>query len=531
MLVRLLAFAVLVATLAVSIEARAQDLDGYRAERFRPPPSAGDALGVPLPATVGDLVPAFGLVVDYAHRPLVARPSEGGADGAIVSHRVMTHVIAAVGITDRLELHLRAPVVVQAGDAPMIADVAFAAPDVVSVADGVLGGSVRLLGDGAQGFHLGVTGEVLFPFANPTGHVSDREVSARGLLTASVTLPSMTLALAAGASYRPERSLLGSGRSASELDLAAALIVPAFFRTDVMVELYVSSGLREGLLFQTRGTSMELVVGARHKLVEGFAFELGAAVGFLRAPGTAAFRVFAGARWELAPAPPADPDGDGLFGDEDACPLEAEDRDQFHDDDGCPDPDDDGDGIPDARDGCPRQAEDLDGWDDDDGCPDPDDDEDGWADTEDACPRVPGGDSRRGCPRTVRTEGAHIELLEEIRFVEGTAQLVPTNGMILDEVAAVMRMERTLVRWQITARPVPTSRRDDGLELASARQRAVAAALIARSVPAARLVLADPAAVAAEEAARAGGVAASSSAPLVTLSVVRPPSLSSQEAR
>ena len=129
--------------------ARAQVYDGYRAERSRPPASAGDGLAMPLPRTLGDLAPAFGLVVDYTNQPLLARSSYGGQAGAVVSHRVIAHVVAALGVTDRVELHVRAPLVFQAGDAPVISEVAFAAPDTVSFADGVLGGSVRILGDGA----------------------------------------------------------------------------------------------------------------------------------------------------------------------------------------------------------------------------------------------------------------------------------------------------------------------------------------------------------------------------------------------
>jgi hypothetical protein len=66
-----------------------------------------------------------------------------------------------------------------------------------------------------------------------------------------------------------------------------------------------------------------------------------------------------------------DPDGDGIFDEADQCPDKPEDRDNFQDDDGCPDEDNDGDGIPDDSDLCPLDAEDIDGFQDDDGCNDP----------------------------------------------------------------------------------------------------------------------------------------------------------------
>jgi hypothetical protein len=66
-----------------------------------------------------------------------------------------------------------------------------------------------------------------------------------------------------------------------------------------------------------------------------------------------------------------DTDGDGILDENDQCPDQAEDNDQFEDEDGCPDPDNDGDGIPDVDDLCPLDAEDVDGFQDKDGCLDP----------------------------------------------------------------------------------------------------------------------------------------------------------------
>jgi hypothetical protein len=80
-----------------------------------------------------------------------------------------------------------------------------------------------------------------------------------------------------------------------------------------------------------------------------------------------------------------DLDGDHLAGASDSCPDVPEDRDDFQDEDGCPDPDDDLDGLPDARDACPRSPEDRDGFLDLDGCPEPDNDGDGLVDDKDAC--------------------------------------------------------------------------------------------------------------------------------------------------
>lgn len=65
----------------------------------------------------------------------------------------------------------------------------------------------------------------------------------------------------------------------------------------------------------------------------------------------------------------ADGDGDEIVNLDDKCRKEAEDKDGFEDDDGCPEADNDGDGFLDGKDGCPDYAETKNGVADEDGCP------------------------------------------------------------------------------------------------------------------------------------------------------------------
>ncbi|QSQ14214.1 OmpA family protein [Myxococcus landrumensis] len=125
-----------------------------------------------------------------------------------------------------------------------------------------------------------------------------------------------------------------------------------------------------------------------------------------------------------------DNDGDGVLDKDDPCPDQAEDKDGFQDQDGCPDPDNDNDGVLDANDKCPQDAgvaenqgcpaeapkdrdgdgvfdnadkcpdqpEDKDGFQDEDGCPELDNDNDGIVDTADKCPNETGSMQNLGCP-------------------------------------------------------------------------------------------------------------------------------------
>jgi OmpA-OmpF porin, OOP family len=122
--------------------------------------------------------------------------------------------------------------------------------------------------------------------------------------------------------------------------------------------------------------------------------------------------------------PYGDKDGDGINDKVDACPDAPEDKDNDRDEDGRPDVDLDGDGVEDCTEGCPLlptknsagkevpapicdsctvgtpelTKEDKDNFQDEDGCPDVDNDKDGLLDTVDKCPNDPGPPSTNGCP-------------------------------------------------------------------------------------------------------------------------------------
>ena len=150
------------------------------------------------------------------------------------------------------------------------------------------------------------------------------------------------------------------------------------------------------------------------------------------------------AKKAAAPTVDNDPDKDGIVGEADKCPTEAEDKDGFQDDDGCPDPDNDGDGIADANDKCPNEAEDKDGFQDDDGCPDPDNDGDGVPDANDKCPTEPetknGFQDEDGCPDEIPAKLKQFTgVIQGINFKVSDAALQPTSNATLDRAVAVLK--------------------------------------------------------------------------------------------
>jgi large repetitive protein len=183
----------------------------------------------------------------------------------------------------------------------------------------------------------------------------------------------------------------------------------------------------------------------------------------------------------VVPPPPRDSDGDGILDKDDRCPNEAEDKDGFEDDDGCPDPDNDLDGVPDAADKCPTEIEDKDGFEDDDGCPDPDNDKDGILDAADKCPNEPevfnGFMDDDGCPdkgnELAVLKGEKIEIREQVNFATNKAIIQKSSFPLLATVAKLMELHPELLKLRIEGHTDKSGNAKKNLKLSQDRAEAV----------------------------------------------------------
>jgi OOP family OmpA-OmpF porin len=187
-------------------------------------------------------------------------------------------------------------------------------------------------------------------------------------------------------------------------------------------------------------------------------------------------------------AGPGDIDGDGILDNVDKCPRVPEDRDNFEDEDGCPDEDNDKDGIADKIDSCPNDPEDRDNFEDDDGCPDLDNDKDGIADKDDKCPMEPGVPPD-GCPKKynlVVVTDTKIELKQTVFFDTRKATIKKVSFALLTEVAQVLKDNPT---FKVDIEGHTDSQGNDkfNLKLSQNRANSVQKFLIGKGVPAARM--------------------------------------------
>ena len=158
----------------------------------------------------------------------------------------------------------------------------------------------------------------------------------------------------------------------------------------------------------------------------------------------------------------ADLDRDGIADLADPCPVSAEDRDQFEDEDGCPEPDNDRDGIGDAADKCPFAAESINGNKDTDGCPD-----EGEA--------------------AVVIKANALVIKQIIQFKTGAATLRPVSLPLLQQVALVLRAASTL-SIEIQGHTDDVGSAAQNIRLSKRRAEAIRAVLVRAGVAPARLI-------------------------------------------
>ncbi len=336
----------------------------------------------------------LGVVLDHADDVLVVRDAASGERiGAIVGDQLRAHLIAAVGLTDWLDLGVGLPVYLgQSGDA--LADVPGPSAGDAGVGVGDLRVVPRLRLAGApEG--PGTALALLVSVWAPTGRRADfRGEGFRlrpSLILEHSARSGLRVAFEAGYLVRDQARLLEL-RVDDTVELGAALAVPlgAGARVEALVEL------QSALSVHAAGEAqmpLELLAGARWHVSEAVHIDIGTGIGVVGGFGAPDWRLLGGISFTRPRV--HDLDGDGVRDEADVCVAAPEDFDGFEDLDGCPDIDNDGDTVPDTLDGpagpdgfgsCRDRAEDFDGFEDDDGCPDDDNDRDGIPDDDDECP-------------------------------------------------------------------------------------------------------------------------------------------------
>ena len=407
-----------VAVMASSSMAVAQPVKQgeFSVQRFQPAIGPRNFLSVLGARTDGTMAWSAGLFGNYSTNSLTvpgcgspgACRSTGASsqDVRLVSSMFTVDALASLTVIPRLQLGLRLPVSFVGGDGYNNANGTSLAGGLQGsgFGDPTLEAKYRVWGQPTDKWVGGVAAFATVPLGHATAkekYIGDGSMTAGARAILDGLTGPVSYAGNLGFVVRQD-SQLGTVTQGSEFRYGAAIGYTASPLLRVIGEGYGSSRFNSKV-----GTNaLELLVGAQlTPLGSAISFYLGAGAGVVRGTGVPDVRGLFGVQFVQEGSD--DDDQDGISNGDDKCPTEAEDKDGYQDDDGCPEPDNDGDNIRDGADKCPNQPETLNEYQDMDGCPDeiPDQDHDGVPDAEDKCPDK-GGDVIRlkgkfyGCPDT-----------------------------------------------------------------------------------------------------------------------------------
>jgi len=376
-----------------SSQAMAQDMDTFSFSGSMFDRQGTLQLAHPHLGKAGSYYAGLGLV--YADSPLVA-VFESGREEEVIASQISTRLQAGYNLGRKVRFDLDVPVYPSVRKADSIGDAAQTFSSVFAMGNIRLGALLPLLSYDEHGVGVAANPYIDIPTGSKDAYLSNGGVA--GGVTAAVAGQHGIF----GWTFNGGVSLM----KASSLDDTFTL------GNNVNGGLGVHLNLGSQFLAGAEGTAILPFVDGfdpwNKRDVEGHAYvshvgdtglvaTLGGGTGILAGVGAPDFRVVLAVAYR-SPDGPGDRDGDGITDDKDACPDDPEDKDNFQDADGCPEPDNDKDTILDVADSCPNEPEDFDQFEDKDGCPDPDNDKDGILDGDDACPLEPGPPKTQGCP-------------------------------------------------------------------------------------------------------------------------------------
>ncbi len=374
---------------------------------FKPAPGRYDILNTFSTETCGARCPTTSLWLQYANNPLlVASVGSKQRVARLVDHQLTIDLMQSWGLTDAIDIAVHLPLYGQSTGQADLTD-----PRYVGAGWSFGAGDLRIIPRvrfwrSSFGLAIALAVPIVLPTGRTDAFMGGGFIAVHPRLIGGYHKGRLHVDLNLGANLR-RLERLENIRFGSEFawNLAAEYRIVDEGRLPLGVQAAVY-----GVVGLTGGGSdsgdhpVEALVAARAYPAKPWAVGLALGRGLVAGYGSPDVRVMASVAFtpELNPPAPLDSDGDGLPDAADQCPADAEDRDCFADDDGCPDPDNDRDGILDGADQCRNEPETVNGIDDRDGCPEKDSDGDGIFDPVDHCPLVPetvnGTNDTDGCP-------------------------------------------------------------------------------------------------------------------------------------
>ncbi len=509
----------------------------FDAQRFDPIGQKSTFVRVRDPEQLKNGQWAAGLFLNYAKHPLEYGTTDGARSNGVIDHLIGFDLTGAMGLGEMFQIGVSLPILqLQANSnaSETFARAIGGSGGSVGIGDAKVNLGVQLLQQSDDDFFsLSVAPTLVLPTGTRSQFIGSGALGfgVDGALSHDFGIFRVAANLGFLVNTAARAQL--NAQPDHELRWGAAFSMPFLEEWEGVLEYVGATSVSPDVIdnngFLDGGhTPMEVTLGVRHNPAGPLSWGVQAGPGLGRGYGTPDVRAFAWVMYtpvlDADLDPTGDEDADGLTNEDDQCPQEPEDFDDYEDRDGCPDIDNDNDGINDDRDVCRDEPEDKDGFEDRDGCPDPDNDRDGIPDISDACmnkPETPNGiDDTDGCPdgepqavvpapapapapaadpnawptdgslaRVRRNDAgeAWIEIIDRVYFDHDKDVIQTRSFQMLDQVAKILkrRPEITLVRVEGHT----DSRGRDGynLDLSQRRANAVMKYIIAEGVPKSRL--------------------------------------------
>ena len=447
---------------ATEPSARAQQTR-FDVQNFRPTPGPRDLVIVPQSQPLAHLSGALGAYFSFALDPLVLLNSDGNRSLDVVKNRFQLDLMGAMGLGGWFELGVVLPVILyqSSGNLEPLGTEGEVRSTVI--------GDLSLIGklpfvrrqSYASGFGVALMTRVNAPTGVQEAFASD------GTWTVNPTLVTdyrfgmgALISLQAGMNIRPTSEFfdvkLGptfTGAGGAEMPLVRR------WGLTMLGGVYFNVPLTK-IPDSIRQIPAEAMLGLRLYSNIGVTFTTGFNFGADCGFAVPSFRYFLAAVWvpgktreyeaiENFKRPPDDPDGDGLIGETDHCPL-------------------------------------VKGPVENHGCPELDTDKDGILDRVDECPDLPGMKAYNGCPRVFRND-TQIKIMERVQFATDQAEILPESRGLLEEVAQFIAAHKELLLIRIDGHTDSRASDEYNLELSQRRVNSVRQALIQRGIDPTRL--------------------------------------------
>ncbi|MBN2197165.1 MAG: OmpA family protein [Polyangiaceae bacterium] len=473
--------------------------EGFAIDRFSPAERGSDWQANDGLDLRGRLRPAAGLVLDFAHNPLVAYGSDGKVARSIIERQFFAHLGGALILANRIRFGVNMPLLLQStGDPVVTPQGQFETETGFALGDPRLTFDLRLVGLYDSPFTLAGGAEVYVPAGTQDAFASDGTLRVIPRLLAAGNLGVFAYAGRVGVHVRPAGGEFAGTELGSELGFGAALGVRLIDRSLLVGPELTGSTLLGG---GDGATPIEALLGGKYTIARDYRVGIGIGPGLTRGFGSPDLRVLASFEWFPTVEDARDRDGDGIVDGEDRCPARPAGRTPDPARPGCPARDADGDGIVDLEDACPTVAGVRTTNSATNGCPPPppppsppppDRDGDGVPDPQDACPDEVGVPQQtpatNGCPRArLETQAMQIRILQRIEFEYKSADLTASSTPVLEDVRVILAEHPELAKVEIQGHTDDVGPDDYNVRLSVSRAEAVRLWLVSHGIEGSRL--------------------------------------------